>query len=670
MLGAAQAALLGAATFGKQAQGIQIPDLVFQTISDSVPGGAIWWNPTTGSDANDGSIKAQAKATFGAAQALVSSGGTIVATGGTHVVPEIAVSKSITLMAEPGAEVVLYRDARFRGAWERTWTWTLVDATRKIWESPAIAHGLAANTRLSGFIVIPDGGLGKHLMRLPGMESEAAFKQNGNGGLIDDGDYGVPWLWVPDTSRIRIRMQKPPASYVRSEWPTDGRMGTLIGPSGVWQEPVTENPNDYQIQIVPWSGEGTNLRLFSITASDTTIKGMNAALAGRAFHIDDAQNVTVEKGTYFVDEVFVKHRGNTDGFTARRVRAGMGDQRHISWSDYKIGGRLLTWMRGHMLGNDGNTVAGTNKNCRFEHSMFRGFFDLALPYSGSDGPIEFDHCAIIRNVDDGLQNRADGNFAVNISYTYWRGGPMGGWEQAEAGSPIDHTHHTIYHNDTPLLWGGGVHPHVRMPTHTTGSAGPVRPLRIYYSTFIQSPDTENNYPMRMMHGGKNLTSGNREHWNNILVLMDNKRYTGSGGDAVAQHLNVQQSTAGTIRSDYNLYYRDVPSPSTVFFNEIGNSFNSGEQNFASLAAFRASARYTTSAGMYTDGTAGHEQHGVQEDPRFVHLAAMDYRPQSNGAKSGAKNLTASGWLGTETFENWKGALDPKGHGNEVGPQNP
>ena len=38
--------------------------------------------------------------------------------------------------------------------------------------------------------------------------------------------------------------------------------------------------------------------------------------------------------------------------------------------------------------------------------------------------------------------------------------------------------------------------------------------------------------------------------------------------------------------------------------------------------------------------------------------------------SGAKNLTSTGWDGTGTFQNWKGALDPNGSGGEVGPQNP
>jgi hypothetical protein len=88
-------------------------------------------------------------------------------------------------------------------------------------------------------------------------------------------------------------------------------------------------------------------------------------------------------------------------------------------------------------------------------------------------------------------------------------------------------------------------------------------------------------------------------------------------------------------------------------------------DYASLAAFRASAHKTTSLSMYTDGTDGHEANGVQVDPGFVNLAALDYRPTHASVITGAKNVTA---LIGGSFENWKGALDPAGDGSEVGPR--
>jgi hypothetical protein len=122
---------------------IDIPPFEHQVIDDPVPAtNACWWDPTDGDDGNDGSSKALAKQTFGAAQEAIGAGGTVVVAGGRHTVPEVVFTKSGTarkrlkLFAEPGAEVVLYREGEFRGAAERTWTWTLVDRDKMIWESP------------------------------------------------------------------------------------------------------------------------------------------------------------------------------------------------------------------------------------------------------------------------------------------------------------------------------------------------------------------------------------------------------------------------------------------------------------------------------------------------------------------------------------------------------
>ena len=176
--------------------GIQIPSFDYQSISDSVPVGAVWWDPTNGSDGNDGSAKTLAKQTFSAVQSAVSAGGTIVIAGGAaasttyHAVPKISPTKSgtsgapITMMAEPDRIVVLVpsSEAVFLGALTRTWTWTQVDPSTQIWESPDLgiadgpttvsvdpsSHLASGNNWITGILKLPNGPKNRPwFMRVP-----------------------------------------------------------------------------------------------------------------------------------------------------------------------------------------------------------------------------------------------------------------------------------------------------------------------------------------------------------------------------------------------------------------------------------------------------------------------------------------------------------------------
>jgi Concanavalin A-like lectin/glucanases superfamily len=675
--------------------GVQIPHFDYQTITDSIPAGAIWWDPTNGNDSQDGSIKANAKLTFSAAQSAVSSGGTIVIAGGTHVVGTLTTTKAnVTLLAEPHQLVVLYRVGDFRGALDRTWTWTLIDSTRKIWESPALGIADAATTvtksgdvgkpgnALDGFIVIPDGGVGKHFMRCPWVDGQAILNQGtsgqmGNGGSDYPGThYAGPCLYLPGNGRVRLRMQKPFPSYTGTDWPNDGRMGTLIAANGAWAEPASENPNDYEIHIVRWSSFGASTVLFQINHSGWTIKGVNVALTGLIANIKNAKNVTFEKCTLYPVEQSFTHSQNTTGFKLTRCRIATGDVRHISWSTFKVdGGYYFQHHRNALLSQGGAVGSTTLADALVEHCTIFGMFDVILPNVQSVGPIVVDHCAVLRTVDDGGQVASTGP-EMRIQYTYWNGGPMGGWEGKSSSSNPVHQHHNVYDGRIPMLWDpGNACPHTRMPEHGVGSNGPVRPFRTYYNTYILSPDSRDRRGLGIVpQDGRNLPGGAHAVFNNIFVILDNRRYptkNAGAADYVTRHYSTENSAAGTQQFDYNAYHRDIPRPiETAFFREFQTSQGADREDFATLTAWRASAKYAQSAGMYTDGTAGHEHHGVQENPQFRDLSARDYRPQSSGTISGAKHLTATGWPGTGTFQDWKGALDPNGNGSEVGPQNP
>jgi hypothetical protein len=102
-------------------------------------------------------------------------------------------------------------------------------------------------------------------------------------------------------------------------------------------------------------------------------------------------------------------------------------------------------------------------------------------------------------------------------------------------------------------------------------------------------------------------------------------------------------------------------------------------NFATLAAFKASAHFTQSKDLYAPGW---ENSGIQGDPQFVGgsdafvntgrgVAPNYYRPQNSAYATGAVNLGSGGLnlgLPGYVYQAWRGALDPAGDGTEIGPR--
>jgi hypothetical protein len=733
MLGVSQAALLGCSAFVDQSQvrspakpssiahghtggiGIQIPPFAYQRITDHVPAGAMWWDPSNGDDGQDGTTRVNAKKTFAAVEALVGPGGTIVVAGGTHALSAaITPTKSgssgkyITLRAEPETDVVLLREADFKGAMERTWTWTLVDPSRQIWESPALGisdgqtivnndkgRGKVSNA-VAGFIRIPNGAHGRpHLMRLMWYDVAGNYVANAftapnsgpdAGRYIKNGGYGGPGLYLPGNGKIRIRMQKVSSAYSGSEWPSDGRLGTCVDANGLWQEPISENPNDYEIHLTRFKGDyGTRgPTLFEMNGQSWWhIKGINGALMNKAVNLPTgSERNWFQNCTWYPQWCGVDFAGTTRNNKFSYCMMLSGDNRHLSWREHKTSN--YWWQHGRsVMMRSHNPNSDTGVGTVFEDCTFFGWFDMALMDVVADGVVMLDHCAVLNVVDDGFQQwRTDGHLAFDAYYCYFAGGPWwSGEKNFGAGSRTWFWHHCVMDNRIPMLWTPlaepsghkkGILPNMSYPIHSGGSDGPVVVKKLYYCTMIHSPDSTAGDELVILgtNPQNNAVPAGFAHevFNNIVVVMDNQRYSHSSGDPAAFRLSCKRADAGIHRYDYNCYWRDVPRPVDNLFKEIQDTRKVNRESFASVNAFRASRKYALSASMYSDGTTGHEQHGVEEDPRFVNLGARDYRPTSPGTTNGAKNLTSTGWPGTAIFENWKGALDPSGDGSEVGPR--
>ncbi len=207
--------------------------------------------------------------------------------------------------------------------------------------------------------------------------------------------------------------------------------------------------------------------------------------------------------------------------------------------------------------------------------------------------------------------------------------------------------------------------------------------KLWNCTFVWSPDTHLGSSINLgpSHNAHTIPSGHaHELYNNISAIIDTQRYPYAevDNDIISFGIGCKYPDAGCYRLDYNCYWKDVPSPNQGFCSNWVDSRNTNAEAFATLAAFRSSGKKTLSEAMYSsivgafsssNGTDGHEEHGVQVDPGFVDIANRDYRPAHPSVTSGHLDVSSSGWPDATAPHSWKGALDPNGNGTEVGPQN-
>ena len=319
--------------------GISIPPFEYQTISDAIPAANfVWWDPTNGSDGDSGSTEVLAKQSFSAALAAVSSGGTIILAEGKHTVGQLDVNKACTIRSKPNSVCVLYREGTFKGALEGTWTWTQIDATREIWESPALGIADAAttvtkngevatpNNALDGILVIPDGGVGKHFMRLPWVDGSAILNQGV--GDVGSGGGSYPGTGYPGPCLFMARERKDPAPHGKAQvrlhdhglghrrTPRDPhRLHRRLGRAGHGEPEQLRDPHRALVGL-RWRQDPVQHHGLQCYCG----KGINGALMGRLANINNAQNVRFDKGTFYpVEQVFML-TNNTTGFTVSRCR--------------------------------------------------------------------------------------------------------------------------------------------------------------------------------------------------------------------------------------------------------------------------------------------------------------------------------------------------------------
>jgi hypothetical protein len=620
-------------------------------------------------------------------------------TGGLSI-PSGTPGNPVTLQARQGDGVVISRDEQFAGA--RTpnsgfWTQSglsQADIDKKIWRSTA-TFTTGATVRLYGMWI--EFSHPHHLVAYSNLtDLQAAY-----GTADTPTNYGIPGAVLHTDGRVYIRMQKPhPGKYsVSNTWKTylwPGHPEAIS--NGQLAYPVSENPNSYPIHLYRRSGGGA----FVPTTTSGHVKiGSGINSLGYMHTVrENCSNITMRRGTHICWHSFVRISGatTTQNYDLQRARMSCGSKRHGSRDEWKFGG-FFEGDRGAWVEQAGGNPSSLNtmQNWMLKDCTIADFHEIIV---GQGQQWRFRNCVIFNIIDDGIQGSCGTN-QVEFGYCYFRQSAIGGHSDQNATGGQYYFHHNVIdaRGQKCAFYRQAAVPGFLWLNHSTAGS---QPRKNYNNTIIYSPDVEEAQPSCLAHNpDRNNTSAEpHEVFNNIVIRHDIGRYPQIGFFGLPRTDNAQSFVyyggVSNERWDYNLYYRDVPTvggPHNGFLDglfQVRAQLNATIENYLTLAAWRASAGFNTSKGIYAPGF---EANGTDTKPTLPSLDnfptdRFKYRPSATSAVTTATTSSLSGvnwWSTPPTWGSafpwndgektlapspWKGALDPNGTTMPVGVQDP
>jgi hypothetical protein len=657
----------------------------------------------------------------GELQAMLSAsepGDIVVAAGGHYHVPNGlafpsgATGHPVTLMAAPGEAAVIDAGSDFAtfqhsgtGAWTQAGL-SSSDIANKVWRSTATFGD--PDARLVGYWIEFEHV--HQILSVPGMtELKAPY-----GAEPSFENYAGPAAYLAADGRVYIRMQKPhPDKYcVGRKWQSNLWPGHPEAiKDGCVNYPVTENPNDYEI------------RLFRMRTNYAFDPGMNGGFINVGSGINSqgfrftlrGHDIEMRRGTHLVWQAFVAASqpsaptligplqdlplGQVYNVTVDRGRFSDGSKRHVSVSEWKFGGPLEP-VRGAFLEHvesrnpdKSNYDYGRGTwNMTFRDCTIADFHELMV---GGDHTYRFKNCAIFNILNDGIQANPYVS-RVEIGYSFLLNSAFGG-NGARGNDPNPgewYFHHNVIDARTQVVsvWGRESFPPFVWLNH---SADGSQPRKYYNNTLLWAPDVLDLASCGFNHNSNYDSSSDVPHevFNNIVIRQDTQRYNNfyhSGSrhgpsDFVCRGLHYGGSNE---QWDYNLYWRSLPGPLADGLIQAMAKRKAPQENYDTLAAWRASRGYKQSRDRYGPGF---EANGSEQKPEMPSVddfpsQRFDYRPTATAAITTAKDVSLSGtdwwsgagpswgaqhfsWSGLAPSP-WKGALDPNGAAMPVGVQNP
>ncbi len=634
-----------------------------------VPSANVVYVATTGNDASgNGSIaspyktleKAHNHGGLGAGWTIVLRGGTYPRTAPFMPTKSGTSGNPISVMAYPGETVILDRSpefARFRTPGQGNWE--LHNASLHIWRSKTA--GEFSGGRLQG-------------AWKEGSQYYELWGYLADGGWGDGSNYFGPMARAQADGRLYVRFQKPLPSYTGTGWPdyVDGVSG------GVFAIPSSQDPNDFPIYLY---------------------RRGSATGATAVYHINGASWWTFRDINVFDSDVITVFDGTCNGVNFERglwlaCRYGnrflTGTTDKVSWRGLQIASGAINYWRWHWI-KDGtgsgqmddnggwNYTGASAADHTIEDCRVWNFFDVI---GGRIPPPSnfvvrynwFDNCR-----DDCIQLPQNSN-GIEWAYNVFYNTPFWGMSCATATPSTGNVyiHHNVAWQHWPAFWNAGDRPGCNKMVISHSSTPGVQPCKIYNNTLIVNSCASTGWSISLAHCDTrraNSSSNPHEAYNNLLmVYADDLWYNGENGASEHDQGAVRYCLDGTSNEkyDYNHFARVLAyaGAKSALIGPMLDHPGVGSYRFDHASQLAAAAA----------NKIGAEQHGTDEDHAgvgvsgmraaspLVDIDALDFRPKTGSAlATGAKDLASTSWHGAGSTA-WRGALDPAGAGNEIGPR--
>lgn len=623
----------------------------------------------------------------------------------------------ITVMAAPNKGVVINAGEEYgatrtpnSGFWTQSGL-SGADIAKKIWVSTGTFTGGSQN-------MIGTWEEFDHVHQIIGAQSMANLRApTGSGDTFTN--YAGPCAHQDSDGKLYIRFQRPPpekysvdGKWTKSLWPGHPE---AVNASGELAYPVSEDPNDYVINIAKQSPG--NLHFIRGGPHVWIGSGINSC-GFRRFAALGMSNGAVRRGTHLCwQAVFIGTSGLTQNWDVQRARFSDGSKKHLSRAEWKFGGPLEGIRSGFIL------LGQNTKKLHFLNCTIADYHEITTANNKQiDVEWRWRNCTIFNILDDGNQVRA-GMGRVEIGHCFYLNSALGGNSQTDFDDPSPgnwFVHHNVFDARVEKGYSWGTQPY-SLTFWLNHSANHEQPHKNYNNLIFWGPDNESGHGAGLSHNYNqdNGLSAAHEVFNNIVIRHGSQRFdmtqspspNTDNSDQAIERINCDPDFSNEYW-DFNLYYRDVPQlPGGGFKNdlmdnirehgEVGGGQGVNQQSFNSIASFKASALFTLSQTSGTERgayTPGFENSSTDSKPTLPSLDGFDftsdgqrfdYRPSPTAAVTVATTSSPSGedwWTTPPTWgddffgwdagggdlapSNWKGALDPNGSTINIGVLNP
>ena len=592
----------------------------------------LWASPT---GTGDGSSKAAAgnlhtmlsNCTAGAGDTVVATEGYYSCPSGVTLKAGKSAAEPTTLMAEPGAWIVLCRDTSFLNMGQlpsapgepAPKNWTLHDAATNTWK---VAYsGGAANLEGCWY----DGGMMHMLFPYDSLTALMSTQNTTNAPVSRD-----QWFFsgvCAEGGFAYIRMAHPNwadmgVDPVYGGWRVDNRyqLGFESPPSHAWftssngninfgRPTIGQDLNPNTLKIYLGRRDTTGLLIHDNSGSFTRFGSGVNSMGFRRY--TNKSNHELHRGSHYLPGFFLDSTTDVSNITAHRARLfGYGEHRmQGSMKIMKYNNPLGSILEGSHRNGLINIGSAAVRNVTFYNCTLSYWHEVLVGGQHVLDRIRFVNCVLHAGFDECVQVTNRLMFNVEFGHCYFRdqaiwsgGGANDGVTTPPSPFCTEYWHHNI--QDARLPRGtvdvasnvndaNGTPLKIRTPLGGANSNGRSQDTdgaaKKYNNTTIMPPDTAasntNSLCWNMALTPPVSTPGNNprefdEGFNNILICSDNKRYRGKESTSVnwfrwdsverkaaVRIINPAGATPRYNRHwrDYNTYWRNVAvDPQTGF----------------------------------------------------------------------------------------------------------